>query len=221
MQFPRNLSKDERRAFLDELNIEHVVYTRRQAFEEQIYEIPSRAFAMDIFERYFRSRRSVCPTSWHKNQHFLWEKNVTTKHMVGTMRDWARNHHSRFKFQIQRCYLLYKFDTNKPGSGRVWRIHYPSLNTKMPIPGETRGGWVAVHDGPSMDRVMTNLKNADIWADVKVESSLRVPFGACPPDPSCATTLSSKNCLEIVWVQSLNCRCYIPRASGESMWVRW
>ncbi len=172
MQFPRNLNNDERRAFLDELNIETVVYTRRQAFEEQIYEIPSRAFAMDVFERYFRSRRSTSSTSWYKGQHFVWEKNVTTKHMVVTMRDWARNHHSRFKFQIQRCYLLYKFDTNKPGAGRVWRIHYPSLNTKMPIPGETRGGWVAVHDGVSLDRAMTNLKNADVWADVKVESTV-------------------------------------------------
>ncbi len=172
MQFPRNLSRDERRAFLDELNIEHVVYTRRQAFEEQIYEIPSRAFAMDVFERYFRSRRSVLPTSWHRGQHFIWEKNVTTNHMVATVRAWASNHHSRFKFQIQRSYLLYKFDTTKPGAGRVWRIHYPSLNTKMPIPGETRGGWCAVHDGVSMDRTMTYLRNADVWAHVKVESTV-------------------------------------------------
>ncbi len=59
MQFPRNLNNDEREAFLDELNIESIVYTRRQTFEEQIYEIPTRSFAMSVFERYFASRRSV------------------------------------------------------------------------------------------------------------------------------------------------------------------
>ena len=93
MQFPRNLNADERSAFLDELNIESVVYTRRQAFEEQIYEIPSRAFALDVFERYFRSRRQEISGNWHRNRTHLYYKTVTTNHMVSKVREWGATYY--------------------------------------------------------------------------------------------------------------------------------
>ena len=105
MQLPRNLNKSQRCAFLDACDVSGMVYTRKQNFNQNI-EIPTRKFAEEVHDRYFENNRLGSNFDRHqKNFHF---RKVTLQEMEKQVRKYAADNPSRFKFQIQRSYLINK-----------------------------------------------------------------------------------------------------------------
>ena len=170
MNIPRNLTASQRTNLLNGLDVGSIVYCREDYARNVVFQMPSRKFAKDVFNRWFKGNRQGC--NFDSNTENSHHRNVSNASMQTAVRDWAQSNTARFKFQIQRSYLLYRNGKNLSGAGRVWRIHWPSHNTRLPIPNETRGGWSQVVDADSLNGALNDIGDADLWGGLNIREGI-------------------------------------------------
>jgi len=119
---------------MDIQNISNIVYARNS---QEGFDLPNRRQALVVFNKYFQSHRSFQRGRVKRLYYKTNRGSITPRHLQNIVRQYAKKNNRRFRFLFERCYLLFR---HTPDAKKIWRIHYPSTNTRLPIPGETRGG---------------------------------------------------------------------------------
>ena len=147
---------------MDIQNISNIVYARST---QEGFDLPTRKKALSVFNKYFQSHRSYQRGRVKRLYYKTNRGSITPKHLQTIVREYAKKNKRRFRFLFERCYLLFR---HTPDAKKIWRIHYPSTNTRLPVPGETRGGWTNVYNKDMLETALTNLGNVDMWAGLKI-----------------------------------------------------
>jgi len=121
---------------------------------------PSRKYAEDVFY----SIEFQQPPDWSINPEIAlrgsepgYRSGRSTVPIVKRIAKWAENNPTRFKFKVERSYLLNQY-VGGQGSGNRWMVHYSSDNQPIVLDGIDRGGWNRVDNSKDLATAMNALR---------------------------------------------------------------
>ena len=164
-----NLSERQRRSMISTMDLRAAIYDRS---ESQAY-FPSKKFAEEVFY----SIEFGQPPDWSINPEISlrgseprYRSGRSTVPIVNRIKAWARTNPTRFKFKVERSYLLNQY-VGGQGSGWRWMVHYSSDNQPMILDGIDRGGWNRVDSSRDLAKAMNAVKRADMFRFVDVPTT--------------------------------------------------
>ncbi len=175
MVVPRFTRTEQRNATLDECDVCAIVY----GYHERGRNLPSRAVALEVFNRWF-STHDQKPYGTTRR---IWSRTVTLNNIVNRIREYARDEETRFIFRIQRGYLLYRpcpeqEERRQNGETTVcnryeYRIHYAEKNSNWHLPDMNAGQWGFVNNTTGLNRWSTSILGADLYSGLTVPDTSR------------------------------------------------
>ena len=148
---------------------------RRQTHGEVEKCFPTRRSCMRFVRRY-QSR--LANNTMQHGVYFIRQINTTPIGVRRKLATWCKNNSSRFKFKLERGYLLRK--TRDEDKKRCWKYFYESANTRLKLPEiELPSGWVHVNTKSEMKTLLDKLGKSYLSVTETPDTSWSIPRNNC------------------------------------------